>query len=160
MYSWANALLLHEAMNYVRLGYNFQKFGLLSWFIFPAKIALIKFVCSCVLFFSSFSTLWFQYLISACALVLCVTGGACAQATVYISVVCVLYGGMVVWWLGDWIKVSRLFIKASNSEQFVNGVTNTVMVLLESLLLRHQEWHHLNNLLWGSIVVPVLCWLL
>ena len=52
-----------------------------------------------------------------------------------------------------------VFIKPSNSDQFVNGVTNTVMVLLESLLLRHQEWHHLNKLLCVTIVVPVLCWL-
>ena len=91
-----------------------------------------------------------------CSCPVCYRWCLCAsdQATVYISMVCVSYGG---WWLGDWIKVSRISIKASNSEQFVNAVTNTVMALLESLLLRHQEWHHLNKLLWVSIVCYLYC---
>ena len=48
--------------------------------------------------------------------------------------------------------------KTSNSDQIVNGVTNAVMVLLESLLLRH-------HIMASSEQVAVsfdglLCWLL
>ena len=84
------------------LSYNFQNFGLLFRFIFPAMIACsVKFVCSCVLFLGSYKPLAHMVLIfdfSHALLLSCMlqvawylyTGD---QATVYISVVCVSYGG-------------------------------------------------------------------
>ena len=83
-----------------------------------------------------------QAFISICSYPVCYRWCLCAgdQTTMYISMVCVSYGG---WWLGDWIKVS---IKASNSKRFFNGLNNAVMVFLESLYY----WDLKSGITWTS----------